>query len=62
MMNPYANLTNNTNTIVTELCIIMQAHWNYADNKSKPNRLIHESSPYPLQHAYNPVEVISLGK
>lgn len=26
------------------------------DQKSKPNRLIHEKSPYLLQHAYNPVE------
>jgi uncharacterized protein len=34
----------------------MQAHRNYADNKSKPNRLINESSPYLLQHAYNPVD------
>jgi len=23
---------------------------------NKPNRLIHEKSPYLLQHAYNPVE------
>lgn len=26
------------------------------DHKGKPNRLIHESSPYLLQHAYNPVD------
>ena len=24
--------------------------------KRKPNRLIHEKSPYLLQHAYNPVD------
>ncbi len=24
-------------------------------NKSEPNKLIHETSPYLLQHAYNPV-------
>lgn len=24
-------------------------------NKNKANRLIHETSPYLLQHAYNPV-------
>ena len=26
------------------------------ENKEKPNRLIHEKSPYLLQHAYNPVD------
>jgi len=26
------------------------------DNERKPNRLIHEKSPYLLQHAYNPVD------
>jgi uncharacterized protein YyaL (SSP411 family) len=26
------------------------------ENKAKPNRLIHEKSPYLLQHAYNPVD------
>src|SRR5882724_9704259 len=25
-------------------------------NERKPNRLIHEKSPYLLQHAYNPVD------
>jgi uncharacterized protein YyaL (SSP411 family) len=25
-------------------------------NTNKPNRLIHEKSPYLLQHAYNPVD------
>lgn len=25
-------------------------------NKSKPNRLINEKSPYLLQHAHNPVD------
>jgi uncharacterized protein YyaL (SSP411 family) len=25
-------------------------------NTDKSNKLIHESSPYLLQHAYNPVE------
>jgi uncharacterized protein len=34
----------------------MQNHSNYVDNKSKPNRLINESSPYLLQHARNPVD------
>jgi uncharacterized protein len=34
----------------------MQNHSNYVDNKSKPNRLINESSPYLLQHAHNPVD------
>jgi Highly conserved protein containing a thioredoxin domain len=24
--------------------------------EKKPNRLIHETSPYLLQHAYNPVD------
>ncbi len=27
-----------------------------AENKSEPNRLIHEKSPYLLQHAFNPVD------
>ncbi|MFD2514308.1 thioredoxin domain-containing protein [Pontibacter locisalis] len=27
-----------------------------AGDKNKPNKLIHESSPYLLQHAYNPVD------
>ncbi|MDH4207032.1 MAG: thioredoxin domain-containing protein, partial [Desulfobacteraceae bacterium] len=27
-----------------------------AEHQSKPNRLIHEKSPYLLQHAYNPVD------
>jgi Highly conserved protein containing a thioredoxin domain len=27
-----------------------------ARNTNKPNRLIHEKSPYLLQHAYNPVD------
>ena len=26
------------------------------NNNKKPNKLIKESSPYLLQHAYNPVE------
>jgi len=26
------------------------------ENRSKPNRLIHEKSPYLIQHAYNPVD------
>jgi uncharacterized protein len=34
----------------------MQKHSNYNNAKSKPNRLINESSPYLLQHAYNPVD------
>lgn len=29
---------------------------NSTDNKGKANRLIHENSPYLLQHSYNPVE------
>ncbi len=28
----------------------------------KANRLIHEKSPYLLQHAYNPVQLVSLGQ
>ncbi len=28
----------------------------------KPNRLIHEKSPYLLQHAYNPVDWYPWGK
>lgn len=28
----------------------------YDDDNRKPNRLIHEKSPYLLQHAYNPVD------
>ncbi|UGV41470.1 thioredoxin domain-containing protein [Methanococcoides orientis] len=28
----------------------------YDDDKRKPNRLVHEKSPYLLQHAYNPVD------
>ena len=27
-----------------------------------PNRLIHETSPYLLQHAYNPVGLVSRGQ
>ena len=26
------------------------------EHQSKPNRLVHEKSPYLLQHAYNPVD------
>jgi uncharacterized protein YyaL (SSP411 family) len=31
-------------------------------NNNKPNKLIHESSPYLLQHAYNPVEWFPWGE
>ncbi len=31
-------------------------------NKSKPNRLITEKSPYLLQHAYNPVDWFPWGE
>jgi uncharacterized protein YyaL (SSP411 family) len=34
----------------------MQEHDSYDKNKAKANRLINESSPYLLQHAYNPVD------
>src|ERR687887_1401047 len=34
----------------------MQKHYSYDKNKAKANRLINESSPYLLQHAYNPVD------
>ncbi|MFL6425140.1 MAG: DUF255 domain-containing protein, partial [Nitrososphaeraceae archaeon] len=34
----------------------MQNQSKYSNNKSKANRLITESSPYLLQHAYNPVD------
>jgi hypothetical protein len=30
--------------------------WRMTENKAKPNRLIHEQSPYLIQHAYNPVD------
>lgn len=29
---------------------------------NKPNRLIHEKSPYLLQHAYNPVDWFTWGQ
>jgi len=32
-----------------------------AEHQSKPNRLIHEKSPYLLQHAYNPVDWYAWG-
>ncbi|MEC2196794.1 DUF255 domain-containing protein [Bacillus subtilis] len=31
-------------------------------NKSKPNRLINEKSPYLLQHAHNPVDWFPWGE
>ncbi len=31
-------------------------------NNNKPNKLVHESSPYLLQHAYNPVEWFPWGQ
>jgi uncharacterized protein len=34
----------------------MQSESKHKDNKAKTNRLIMESSPYLLQHAYNPVD------
>ena len=35
----------------------------FVDNKDrKANRLIHEKSPYLLQHAYNPVDWFSWGE
>src|ERR687883_1829618 len=34
----------------------MQSESKHKDNKDKTNRLIMESSPYLLQHAYNPVD------
>ena len=33
-----------------------------ANEKRKPNRLIHEKSPYLLQHAYNPVDWYAWGE
>ena len=30
-------------------------------SQKTPNRLIHESSPYLLQHAYNPVNWLPFG-
>jgi uncharacterized protein len=33
-----------------------------AQQDKKPNRLIHESSPYLLQHAYNPVDWLPFGE
>jgi len=30
--------------------------------QKKPNRLIHETSPYLLQHAYNPVNWYAFSK
>jgi uncharacterized protein YyaL (SSP411 family) len=33
-----------------------------SDQQRKPNRLIHEKSPYLLQHAYNPVDWYPWGK
>lgn len=32
------------------------------DANKQPNRLIHEKSPYLLQHAYNPVNWFPWGK
>lgn len=32
------------------------------NQKTKPNRLINEKSPYLLQHAYNPVDWFPWGK
>src|ERR671933_1901093 len=34
----------------------MQSQSRHKQDKGKANRLIHETSPYLLQHAYNPVD------
>jgi uncharacterized protein len=39
----------------------MQSESKHNDNKTKANRLITESSPYLLQHAYNPVDWYAWG-
>src|SRR5919199_4138066 len=39
----------------------MQSESKHNDNKTKANRLIMESSPYLLQHAYNPVDWYAWG-
>src|SRR5438132_11619582 len=39
-----------------------QPHVGHAEHRErKPNRLIHETSPYLLQHAYNPVDWYAWG-
>jgi uncharacterized protein YyaL (SSP411 family) len=40
----------------------MQSQSTHNDDKGKANRLINESSPYLLQHAYNPVDWYPWGK
>ena len=40
----------------------MQSQSTHNDDKRKANRLINESSPYLLQHAYNPVDWYPWGK
>jgi len=40
----------------------MQSQSTHNDGKGKANRLINESSPYLLQHAYNPVDWYPWGK
>jgi uncharacterized protein YyaL (SSP411 family) len=33
-----------------------KTYYDHSQNNNKPNRLIHEKSPYLLQHANNPVD------
>src|SRR5438874_3932508 len=41
--------------ILLQLCLTLLLPMQH-NEKRKPNRLIHEKSPYLLQHAYNPVD------
>ncbi|HYM20772.1 MAG TPA: thioredoxin domain-containing protein [Candidatus Kapabacteria bacterium] len=40
----------------------MSVHTEHTDSLHKPNHLIHEKSPYLLQHAYNPVDWYAWGE
>src|ERR687896_1576458 len=53
------------NSIIDKICLMQKhdtkdSHTN--DKNLKPNRLINESSPYLLQHAYNPVDWYAWGE
>lgn len=47
---------------VKSMCFKQQKEGDPMPNKSKPNRLIAEKSPYLLQHAHNPVDWFPWGE
>src|SRR5438105_419237 len=44
------------NLLITIGGMILTTKISHADMKPAPNHLVHEKSPYLLQHAYNPVD------